>query len=300
MKTMIVGFLIASALSPAFAVDLPVPGQNDPRVRYVTYKKDDVTVVKVRRGTATRIVLGNDEQIIKDGAASGFVADCSKPELEWCIRADVGSNQIWVKPKDNATYNNLELKTDKRDYSFEFKVLSDVKGAKGVPGKALANEPMFRVIFKYPVPMTSLASLLMNTGMNQVSPAVSERATVDARLADAAAKPRNWKYTIKVMKGGEDIAPSLIFDDGRFTYFRFPANRKIPTIEQISSSGEPGRVSYHMDENDPDLVVVEQLGKQFVLRINSAVVGVWNEAFDPDGVAPKSGTTVDGVARIIR
>ena len=105
------------------AAEIPAPGDGDQRVRYVTYQKDEVTNVTVRRGVVTRIVLGDDERIVIAG--SGFLADCAKPEAEWCIRADVGTNQVWVKPKDHATHNNLEIRTDKRDYSLEFTVVGD-------------------------------------------------------------------------------------------------------------------------------------------------------------------------------
>jgi type IV secretion system protein VirB9 len=37
-----------------------------------------------------------------------------------------------------------------------------------------------------------------------------------------------------------------------------------------------------------------------MLRAGSAVVGVWNEAFDPDGVPPSHGTTVSGVQRDLK
>jgi type IV secretion system protein VirB9 len=34
-----------------------------------------------------------------------------------------------------------------------------------------------------------------------------------------------------------------------------------------------------------------------MLRAGNAVVGIWNEAFDPDGLPPTGGTTVPGVER---
>jgi type IV secretion system protein VirB9 len=37
-----------------------------------------------------------------------------------------------------------------------------------------------------------------------------------------------------------------------------------------------------------------------MLRAGSAVVGVWNEAFDLDGLPPGNGTTVSGVDRQIK
>ena len=112
----------------ANAAELPEPGSRDQRVRYVTYKQDEVTTIHVSRGVITRIVLGEDELIVT--AATGFQGDCAKAEAEWCIRADVGTNHVWVKPKDHATHNNLEIRTNKRDYSLEFQVLADHKLAR--------------------------------------------------------------------------------------------------------------------------------------------------------------------------
>jgi type IV secretion system protein VirB9 len=287
---------ILSVLSAAvFAADLPLPSGFDARVRYVDYRKDDVTVLQVRRGAVTRIVLSDDERIV--AAATGFAADCSKETAEWCVRADVGANQIWIKPRDGATYNNLELKTDKRDYSFEFRLLSDVRGTPpDLAASRLQNEPMFRVIFRYepPTPPMSAASIL---SMDQNGQPPSDAEIVNARVETARPTLRNTNYSMQVLKGAQDIAPSLVFDDGRFTYFRFANNREIPTIFSLSPNGEEARINFAMEG---DLAVVQRMSRRFVLRLGKAVVGVWNEAFDPDGVAPVQATTVNGVERTVR
>lgn len=292
-------FVLAApaAFAPCRAAQLPQPGKNDVRIRYVNYNKDDVTVIQVQRGTATRIVLAEDEKIVRDGSATGFPADCSKAELEWCVRAEVGASQVLIKPKDGATHNNLELKTDKRDYSFAFQVLPDAAGHARRSAGTSSQAPMYRVIFRYPPRASALATLLAATGKTA---AAIEQSVLDERLDTARPAPRNWKYSMQALKGGADITPALVFDDGRFTYFRFPANRELPTIFYISPAGEEGRVNFHMDEHDPELAVVERTGRRFVLRLGAAAVGIWNDAFDPNGVAPVDGTTVDGVARIAR
>lgn len=284
-------------MQAAIAAQLPVAGLHDQRVRYVDYNQDDVTVIYVQRGTATRIILADDEKILRDSSATGFAADCGKAELEWCIRADVGANQVLVKPKTGATHNNLELKTDKRDYSFAFTVLPDARPSPGgalAPSTGSGRVPMYRVSFRYP----SVARL--DDKGNAVPDEATERMRLAARLSMARPKPRNWHYTMQILKGAQDIAPSLVFDDGRFTYFRFPANREIPAIFFVSPTGEEGRVNVHMNEHDPALVVAERLGRRFVLRLGVAAVGVWNEAFDATGVAARHGTTVDGVSRELR
>lgn len=297
MKTTAILMSIATVGTSALAAQLPAPGRQDARVSYVTYSRDDVTIIPVQRGTATRIILAEDEKIVSDGSASGFAADCGKPDLEWCIRADIGTSQVLIKPKDGATHNNLELKTDKRDYSFAFQVLPDTSVMQGKPrGHVAGGRPMYRVIFRYPPPPFALSASVVGPTIS----GATNSEVLSNRLASARPQPRNWNYTMQVMKGAQDIAPSMIFDDGRFTYLRFPANREIPTIFHVSPNGEEARVNFHLNEADTALLAIERLGRRFVLRLGGATVGIWNEAFDPNGVPPRDGTTVDGVVRDLR
>jgi len=292
--------LLAAALgfiAFASAVELPNPGPSDPRIRYVPYKKDDIVLVNVRRGAVTRIVLAPDEQILEAGL--GFPSDCEKPELEWCVVAEKGANQIMVKPKDNATHNNMEMKTSLRDYSFEFRVLSDAPVGRWIPkgdGKMdsapLTDEPMLRVIFTYQKP----PQLLPNGLFDEAKPVVSDQDIIKDLLTGKP-EPRNWAYTSKVGAGAQDFVPKVVFDDGRFTCFEFPKNRQVPAIFFIDPTGQETRINHFMEG---DLACVQRLGRQFVLRQGSAVIGIWNEAFDPDGTAVESGVTVDGVHRELR
>lgn len=296
MRTII--FVAAAGIVlPAVAAKLPDQTGADPHIRYVSYSKDDVTVIEVQRGAATRIVLAEDEKIVKDGVATGFPSDCSKKALEWCVRADVGASEVYVKPKDGATHNNLELKTDLHDYSFAFRVLPDlapVSKSRSASRSLSTNVPMYRVIFRYPPRVPTLAASLARTTT------ADEWSTLTERLERARPLPKNWRYAMQTVAGSSDIVPSLIFDDGRFTYFRFPANREIPAIYAVSPQGEESRVNFHMDAADGSLAVVEKMGRRFVLRLGSSAVGIWNDAFDPNGVPPSDGTTVAGVVRVLR
>ncbi|MBS0150888.1 MAG: TrbG/VirB9 family P-type conjugative transfer protein [Nitrospira sp.] len=290
--------LICSGASSQ-AAEIPAPGDGDQRVRYVTYQKDEVTKVTVRRGVVTRIVLGDDERIVIAG--SGFLADCAKPEAEWCIRADVGTNQVWVKPKDQATHNNLEIRTDKRDYSLEFTVVADDRtGRKQNPGQGPRgnNEPMYRVIFRHPlVPPNPATMTAIQASAHRAKHARENTDLLHERLDSFTPEPRNWSYSMEVLPGGDDIAPALVFDDGRFTYFQFPPNREIPAIFYFSPLGEETRINFHMEK---DLAVVQRLGRRFVLRLGDAVVGIWNDAYDKTGVPTIEGTTVSGITRTLR
>ena len=95
----------------------------------------------------------------------------------------------------------------------------------------------------------------------------------------------------------QDIVPTLVFDDGRFTYLRFPGNREIPAVFHVLGDGGETLVNARMED---DLLVVDRVSRRLMLRAGSAVVGLWNEAFDLDGKPPGDGTTVPGVQRALR
>lgn len=267
--------LISTALLvslPSLAAEIPHKSAHDTRVRYVQYKNDDVAIINVRRGVVTRVVLETDEKITHSG--TGFAARCDKEELEWCIRAENGSNQIWIKPKRGASHNNLELATNKRDYSMRFNVLPDS------PQGMSKGDEMYRIIFQYP----------------KIESAAYKAALIDDHLASRPLM-RNTQYSMEVLADGNLIAPSFAFDDGRFTYFRLPNNREIPAPFAFGADGEEVRVNFHMDR---DIMVIHRLAPRFVLRLGDAVVGIWNEAFDPDGIAPHTGTVTPRVQREIQ
>jgi type IV secretion system protein VirB9 len=296
------GLFLVTVLASAYswAAEIPRPGAFDERVRYINYNPDQVVTLHVRRGAVTRVVLDEDEKIVV--AAAGFIGDCAKAEGEWCIRAEVGTNQVWIKPKDRATHNNVEIRTDKRDYSFELKVLPDNRlgrWRKPPEGKGLGQEPMYRVIFRHAgmeqVNVDTIVGLATNTDRRKLE--TIEQEMIQERVAEALPELRNVHYSMEVLAGGEEIAPSLVFDDGRFTYFRFPPNHEIPSVFYISPRGEETRINFHMQD---DLVVVQRTGRRFVLRLGAAVVGIWNEAFDETGVASKDGVTVSGLRRVVR
>ena len=106
-----------------------------------------------------------------------------------------------------------------------------------------------------------------------------------------------WKGTLPALDP-EDIVPVMVFDDGTQTYFSFPNNRPIPTVFQIAPDGSEEMVNARMDPDD--LLVADRVGRRFILRLGDSVAAIINEAFDLDGVPPRDGTTVPGVARVVK
>lgn len=281
---------VAGALSASAASSADISGV-DPRLREVQYDPRAVVTVPVKRGVVTLVVLDVDESITE--VAAGLGGDCAKPDAAWCVAAHPGGRNLFVKAKSTAgAPNNLAVVTDRRTHSFRFVVLADND----------PKSPVYRLVVKAPavaVPTAGRLALRDTTPLGAlpaVLPPPSPQEVIAERLQ---AKPlvMNSHYSIAEGKGSEDIVPTLVFDDGRFTYIRFPGNREVPAVFHVLGDGSETLVNARMEE---DLLVVDRVSRRLMLRSGSAVVGVWNEAFDLDGVPPDGGTTVPGVQRVLK
>jgi type IV secretion system protein VirB9 len=263
--------------------------QTDPRLREVLYDAHTVVTVPVKKGVVTHVVLDADEAITD--VAAGLGADCAKPEATWCIAAQAGGRNIFVKAKSTASSpNNVAVVTDRRAHSFRFVVLPD----------NAAPPPVYRLVVRTPV--TRTATALPPDRPPAVAPTVQEPpapapASILPERLQTAPKVLNSSYAIAEGDASDDIAPTLIFDDGRFTYLRVPGNREVPAVFHVLADGSETLVNTRMEG---DLLVVDRVSRRLMLRAGKAVVGVWNEAFDLDGEPPQLGTTVGGVRRALR
>lgn len=275
---------MAFAAAPALAVDVPVNSRYDNRIQFVDYNDGDVVLVRALPGVGTRIVFAPSEKVLFVG--SGF-------SQGWEFKAD--GNMLYLKPKsvklsDEEVQSpeagrwdtNLMVTTSERMYDFDLQLLPGSSN-----GSVSRNQRVaYRVQFRYP------------NEAKAKQMAERDRAKAEARLA---VKPNavNWSYTMQIGKASDGIAPTMAYDDGRFTYLKFPNNRDFPTAFLVAGDKSESIVNSHVDPSAPDILVLHRVSKALVLRLGQAVVGVYNESFDPDGVPARSGTTVPGVDRIV-
>lgn len=264
---------------------------SDPRLREVAYDPRSVVTVPVKRGVVTLVVLAPDEAITE--VAAGLGGDCTKPDSAWCVAAQQGGRNLFVKAKSTArSANNLAVVTDRRTHTFRFVVLAD-----GDP-----KPPVYRLTVRAPdrvaaAPQAApLVALPAPPSLPPLPPTPSAQQLVAERM-QAAPQVRNTQYSIAEGAGSQDIVPTLVFDDGRFTYLRFPGNREVPAVFHVLGDGSETLVNARMED---DLLVVDRVSRRLMLRAGPAVVGLWNEAFDLDGQPPGDGTTVPGVQRVLK
>jgi len=257
----------------ALAIETPKGSKFDGRIQNVVYNPGDVVVINAVPGRGARIVFSSNETILDIG--SGFsdgweFADRRnilyiKPKS---LKATDGQSTA-LSPEPGKWNTNLMVATTARLYDFDLRLIP-----------ALSRKTSYRIEFKYPDDEAAKAKLIKT----------------QAKL-DLKSPPRNWKYTMQIGEKSSGIAPTMAYDDGRFTYLKFPNNRDFPTAFLVSEDKTESIINSHVEDND--ILVLHRVSPEFVLRLGDSVVGIYNEHFDVNGVPPKDGTTVPGVQRVI-
>lgn len=259
--------------TPAFALDTPKSGPSDPRIKVVDY--DPWAVVKITGvfRTATQILLGPDETIlhVAVGDATG-----------WDVAAE--KNILFVKPKAARAPTNLIVTTSRgtetRNYTFELSTRAG-SSARTTP------DTVFGLRFRYPQDEKAAAAAAL-TGQA----AALERRIVELKLDRAVVEGRrNLNYGVQ---GATGLQPSEVSDNGRFTVMRFPANQQVPAIYQVESSGTESLIPFDVRG---EFVVVHAVVRQLRLRRGRDVLCIYNQAFEPYGVNPGTGTAAPDVQR---
>jgi len=312
------GAVIPLTSTSTFAATLPTLSQADRRIGFVDYVAHDVVIIPTALGVVTRIILADDEKIIRP-PDSGFPGSCDDPLNEWCIRADVGHNQITIKPRKVATQNNLEVSTDKREYSFALHAM---------PGAEKSKTVFFRVVFRYPMPTPPLAHVRLPSADSAQGESTSDASIAINRDSTTSTLPvsvpttakrqelarpvvRNVNYSVKAQGQAKSILPTVIFDDGRFTYMKFPKAREVPAVFAKDGSGQEVRVAFHSDRLlvDPhapdagvesDYLVIRRIARSFALRLGELVAEIINDRFDEDGIETHNGTTTPTLKREVK
>jgi len=266
----------------ATASDIPRGSKYDNRIQHVTYNAGDVVVIRALPGLGARIVFSPGETILD--IASGFTQGWEfadrrnilyvKPKS---IKADDG--QASMSPVAGKWDTNLMVTTNVRMYDFDLCLLPGSTRGRPSQNQRIA----YRVEFRYPDSDAAKARL-----------AADKKAT-ERKLAVKQA-PRNWNYSMQIGEKSRGIAPTMAYDDGRFTYLRFPNNRDFPAVFIVAADKTESIVNTHVEK---DVLVVQRVSPELVLRLGSAVVGIYNDRFDMDGLPPTNGTTVPGVKRTI-
>ena len=277
LRTFLLACGVALAVSPAFALETPVGGSSDRRIRFVDYTPNDVVKVVGRFRASTQIEFAPGEEI-----AHVAIGD----SVAWEVAP--AKNILFVKPREKNPATNLQVVTirqtgERRVYQFELQASE---------GDVRREDAYFVVRFRYP----------SDLAVQRKAEAAAQRAAVDRNRVDDALSlhqtygARNWRYSAQ---GSRAIQPDAIYDDGKVTTLRFAGNREIPAIYMVQSDGNETLIPWDARQSG-EVAVIHGTSREFRLRRGGDVLCIFNEAYNPVGMNPGTGTTSPSVERVVR
>ncbi len=251
----------------ANALELPKKGPFDNRVRFIDYEPADVVQLIGHYGFSTHIQFSASERVKQ-------IAMGDKDAWEV---APV-NNHIFIKPKGKKAATNMTVVTSHRVYNFELSA--------HWPHSQRTHDMVFQLNFRYP---------------KEIAARKKHEAEADelrSRLKQPDNNfPTNWNYWAK---GSEEVTPSEAFDNNQFTFLTFDNNAEMPAIYVVNPDGSESLVNTHIDEGNPDVIVVHRIARQFVMRKGNSVACIFNQSYTPRGVTNHKKTMISGVERVVK
>ncbi|EFB70485.1 TrbG/VirB9 family P-type conjugative transfer protein [Providencia rustigianii] len=282
MKKKSLLLLLAVFLSQqTYAEIQPSASRYDPRNQIVNFNPLNTTVINSAIGYITTVVFDEDEKVIdtQTGYEQGWdvlkgdnrvyirVLPVKQVVEEMTDNGKVEQKEIALDPESDLTRwkTNLFVVTTKRNYSLELNAKT-------------FNEPKkiaFVVNYRYPDEKRKQQSDIEQQRLVEYQ-RQQETAKINRELENAKT-PKNWQYYQRVAKGSEMLVPDYAYDDGRFTYFAFNPNKKMPSL--FAQVGEQETITTPTIEKRGNytVLVAHQVNDRWVLRLGNQVIGIENK-----------------------
>ncbi|MPW20074.1 conjugal transfer protein TrbG [Paraburkholderia sp. CNPSo 3157] len=287
---------VTAASTSAFALDTPRSCGADPHVQCASYDPDQVYRVATMPGRAVMIQFEPGEHIVDHGAGIGDAK-------AWHMA--MNESGALLKPGAIQPETNLVLVTNRRTYTLSLADVSTLQPATWVlrfdypDTRARASAAQLRRQQAVTAALAgSAAKVPPSAEPAAMPPAVAANAPTatggNATQTSVMGNSANMQY---MMRGDRALAPTALWDDGRFTYFKYATARDLPTIFTKLPDGGEATVNFHMEG---DTVVVHEVSRDFVIRYGQSVLGIRNDGYAPDGRYNGSGSSLPGTARLPR
>jgi len=233
--------------SPAQAQQAPVPMPQDTRLVVFRYDPNDSYLILTRPGAVTHIALDPDEMV---------VALALGDTVQWIVQ-DKGPH-LFVKPIRPDLVTSGTLVTNRRTYQLVFRSSPE------------AGKWYQRVSWAQP----ELVAIARDAEVTRAKQEEEGRRRRELQAVNARVPLERLNFAYNV-RGTAPFRPSLVMDDGRFTYLRLPASLpEMPALFVHGEAGEGELVNYTVRG---DFLVVQRLAERFVLRLGRAEVVVSRE-----------------------
>lgn len=297
--------------SPAFALESPKAGSDDPNVRSAEYSPSGRWFIKGVVSRQTTIVFSPKEEVYR--VLFGPPGPWSGPDPKSVEKQPLGNvlpiNANTTQPTSLQVITQNVETHEQRVYPYSLVAVPALD-----PEKCLDScdppDATLKLTMTYRADERAAAAKVAQAKAVEVR---SRQQEVDAKARLAVSSfygitNNNYELMGDEEKGDFTIAPTRVSDNQQSTKFRFPGNMPHPSIFRAEAvRRQDGSVSTCRNESAvyahavDDWVQVDSTSSCWVLRQGTRyVLGVVNDAPDRIGYNPRTGTSSPDVIRMIR
>lgn len=252
----IVILALASAAPAARAELVATPLRGDSRLVQFNYDADNTYMVLAKPKAVTHIQFAGDESI--QSVAAGDTAN-------WELTPTRNRKNLFVKPKFDDQETSMTVITDQRTYQFVLRSTGDGKKWYQRVNWLYGSE----VVVNFDAAEASQVPPQAAAG--EIRAVASQPNARSSAGLPAGLKPENLRFNYEV-SGDAPFRPEVVFDDGRFTYFKLPANvQEWPALFAVIEGKEFTLVNF---EPQGEYLVAQRLLPAAVLKLGRAEVRI--------------------------
>lgn len=254
---------IAFAISSAHAELVATPLTGDSRLVQFGYDEDNTFLVLTKPKAVTHIQFAPDETL--QSVAAGDTS-------QWELTPTKNRKNLFIKPKYEDLETSMSVITDKRTYQFVLKSTGNGKKWYQRVSWLYAGTMLLEsdvLIEQNPQPATrGSRQTPQPLGINDSSASISGAAET---VKLDGLKPENLRFSYSI-SGSAPFRPVMVFDDGKFTYFKMPPElQELPALFAEIDGQDFALVNYHIKG---DYMVVQRLLEVAVLKLGKSEVRV--------------------------
>lgn len=268
-KSTILALALSIVAVSANAAVVPSSYGYDERIQFFEYNPNDVYVINTKIGTSTLIQLDKNEVIEGDNSGLGM-GDAEA----WSLA--VKGSSIFLKPSAELPDTNMMIVTNKRTYAIEL--------------TTNGHNPSYLVRFNYPDDQKLDDK---KDGLSAKTGDYLKSVGTDAQ-GQPILVPNNIN-TSYYKKGDDLIMPTHVWDDGLFTFLKYPNSKDLPVVYKVLSDNSEVLVNSHVVD---DTLVLHGTNRVYRLRFGKAVGDISTSAYDPNGYYNDTGTSDKRITRV--
>lgn len=242
--------LIVSSAQLCSAEMVATPLRGDSRLVEFSYEQDNTYLVLAKPKAVTHIQFAADEVI--QSVAAGDTAN-------WEFTPTRNRKNLFIKPRFDDQETSLTVITDKRSYQFVLRSTGD--------GKKWYQ----RVSWIYSRDLVLTVDGADAAESPVAAPAAAASAAKPPTDTEIGIEPSSLHFGYQI-SGDAEFRPRVVFDDGKFTYFKMPSNlQELPALFAVIEDKDYSLVNF---EVKGDYLVAQRLLPLAVLKLGREEVRV--------------------------